>query len=109
MAHDIPVLLPLFDRLAELSYHGKPLSDYAYYIMGQICIDEACRGQGIFRKLYEAHKVHFHADYDYCFTEISSSNHKSLAAHASVGFKTMDTYSDDNDKWVIVALDLMEE
>src|SRR5688572_10688534 len=34
----IPDLGPMFSLLDKLSWKGKPLTDYSYYIMGQICI-----------------------------------------------------------------------
>ena len=39
-ADQIPVLIPMFDMLATLSYHGKSLHEYQYYVMGQVCIDK---------------------------------------------------------------------
>ena len=52
----IPILEPMFASFENLVYKGKPLQQFSYYVMGQICIDKAFRGQGIFDKLYAGHK-----------------------------------------------------
>ncbi|HEX8377152.1 MAG TPA: hypothetical protein VF602_04995 [Pedobacter sp.] len=48
----IPVLTPMFAMFSNLSFNQMPLSSYKYYVMGQICIAESHRGNGIFEGLY---------------------------------------------------------
>lgn len=43
----IPVLGPMFETFKKISYQGKILDNYSFYVMGQICISETYRGQGI--------------------------------------------------------------
>ena len=102
----IPVLKPMFKKLNEISYKSKKISESKYYVMGQICIDKDCRGKGLFAKLYVKHKEEFASRYDYCITEVSSSNIRSLRAHEKVGFENIHAYSDATDHWVILLLDL---
>ena len=43
-------------QLDQLHYNNKKLSDYRYYIMGQICIHKSQRGKGLFPLLYQKHR-----------------------------------------------------
>jgi len=36
----VPELESMFDRLDSMQWKGKPLNNYSYYVMGQICIDK---------------------------------------------------------------------
>lgn len=89
-------------QLDQLHYNNKRLSDYRYYVMGQICIHKAYRGKGLFALLYQKHKELFQGRFDFVITEISSSNLRSLKAHEKIGFKTIFTYSDSMDEWKVV-------
>ena len=101
----IPVLYSLFERLAGLEYNNQKLSGLSYYIMGQVCVAEECRGKGIFDKLYQKHKEVYSKDNDLCITEVSVKNLRSIRAHERIGFKTIHTYKDDADEWNIIAWD----
>ncbi len=101
----IPVLKPMFVTLQTLTYQGKPMPSYEYYVMGQICVAEGYRGMGVFDGMYEKHKKLYANMYDLCITEIASRNPRSLRAHQRVGFKTIHTFTDPTDTWDIVAWD----
>lgn len=101
----IPVLTPLFDLLDTLKYKGKYLKNQAYYVMGQICIEKDFRGHGLFRQLYTAHRKRLCSLYDFCITEISSSNIKSLNAHQKIGFEKLHAFHDGTDDWIVVLWD----
>jgi ribosomal protein S18 acetylase RimI-like enzyme len=101
----IPVLVPMFKMLKELSYKHKKLEEYSYYVMGQICIAEKYRSIGVFDKLYLKHREMNSKKYDLCVTEVSSSNLRSLKAHQRVGFKTIHTFKDFTDEWQIMVWD----
>jgi GNAT superfamily N-acetyltransferase len=101
----IPALVPMFEKLDELQWNGKPMNEYRFYTMGQICIDKAYRGQGLFDLLYKAHKNTFSATYDLLATEIATRNKRSLRAHERVGFKTINVYRDTLDEWAVVVWD----
>lgn len=103
----LPVLEPMFARFDELSFSGRPLSEHAFYVMGQICVAEPVRGRGVFDALYRAHREHFSSRYQLLLTEISARNHRSLRAHARVGFSELTRYRDETDDWVIVAWELL--
>jgi GNAT superfamily N-acetyltransferase len=100
-----PDLKTMIDLLESIIYKGKKLSAYHYYVIGQICVDHAYRGKGVFRMLYQEHKKLFERDHDFLITEISPTNIRSIRAHESVGFKTIYTHKDAVDKWNVVLWD----
>lgn len=101
----IPVLVPLFDRLANLTHRGEQLQNLPYYVMGQICVAKSHRGQGVFRKLYARHRKELASKYDYCITEISTRNLRSMRAHQKQGFDLIHQFTDASDEWNIVLWD----
>jgi ribosomal protein S18 acetylase RimI-like enzyme len=101
----IPALVPMFKLFQSLNYDGRPLQSYNYYVMGQICISEKYRGQGIFENLYQKHKELLSATFDICLTEVAVKNKRFMRAHEKVGFKTIDTYWDGTTDWNIVIWD----
>ncbi|MGV6846655.1 MAG: GNAT family N-acetyltransferase [Lutibacter sp.] len=101
----IAVLKPMFNKINSLSYNNQYLKESSFYVMGQICIDKNFRKKGIFKKLYAKHKEIYQNKFQYCITEVSSKNIRSLNAHLSVGFKIIKNYSDDTDNWNILLWD----
>jgi predicted GNAT superfamily acetyltransferase len=74
--------------------------------MGQICVDAAYRGQGIFRDLYHALKSQMEHDFDFVVTEVSDKNQRSVLAHQQVGFRDInDIPLPKTDEWEIIAWD----
>ena len=63
------------------------------------------RGQGVFRQLYAAHKQLLSKQYDYCITEVSTRNLRSMQAHFSIGFELLHCFTDPQDEWNIVLWD----
>jgi len=101
----IPVLKPMFLMFEKILFNGKPLNSYNYYVMGQICIAEKYRGQGVFELLYEKHKAINAKKFDFCLTEVSVKNIRSMKAHEKVGFKIIKTFKDETDTWNILLWD----
>lgn len=101
----IPTLVPMFEMFKRLPYQGKSLDTYSYYVMGQICIDENYRGQGLFEKLYAKHKETHSGKFNLCLTEVSTSNQRSMKAHERVGFEILHTFRDETDEWNILVWD----
>lgn len=100
-----PDLEPMFVNFEKLQWQGKPLYDYQFYVMGQICVSKEHRAKGLFDMLYQHHKAVYSPRYDFIITEISSSNYRSLQAHKRVGFETIHTYTDIVDNWNVVVWD----
>ncbi|OOG75389.1 GNAT family N-acetyltransferase [Algoriphagus sp. A40] len=101
----IPVLVPMFEQFDKLNFGGKPVSDYNYLVIGQICIDKNYRGQGVFDRMYAAYGEMFSGRFDFAITEIAVSNVRSIKAHQRVGFEIIQEFSDNTQNWAIVALD----
>ncbi|WP_244221572.1 GNAT family N-acetyltransferase [Corallococcus exercitus] len=101
----VPVLEPMFALVEQLKDEGRPLRDQRFYVMGQICIDKAHRGKGLFEALYHQHREQLRGAFDCVVTEVSVHNRRSLRAHERLGFRTLHTYSDATDTWAVVRWD----
>lgn len=97
------------ENMDTILYDGKLLKDYRYYVMGQVCIDKAYRGKGLFSQLYAKHKELYENKFDMLVTEVSIHNQRSQKAHEKVGFKTINTYTDAVDEWNVIAWDWRED
>jgi len=97
-----PPLEPMFKNFDKLEYMNRPLNEYRFYVMGQVCIDKQYRRTGLFDSLYKKHKEIYSSQFDFIMTEVSTRNHRSLRAHERVGFETLDTYHDELDEWAVV-------
>ncbi|MBC7893353.1 MAG: GNAT family N-acetyltransferase [Sphingobacteriaceae bacterium] len=97
-----PLLRPLVERLDGLVFGGKPFAERRFYVMGQICVAEGFRGQGVFDGLYQTHQALYDTQFDCLVTEISLQNTRSLAAHRRVGFEVIDEVQDAADRWAVV-------
>ena len=101
----IPVLIPMFEMFEQIEYKGRGLSDLNFYLMGQICVKDGFKRRGIFSKLYAKHKEVYSKTFDYCVTEVSSSNVPSMKAHEKLGFETIHSFQDETDDWHILLWD----
>lgn len=89
--------------ISTVQYRGKPLAQYRFYLMGQICIKKGFRGKGVFHLLYQEHKKAYSKEYELLVTEISAKNIRSLKAHEKLGFETIHRYAIDEEVWIVVA------
>jgi GNAT superfamily N-acetyltransferase len=101
----IPELKSMFEKLESLSWNDKPLQQYRYYVMGQVCVDKPYRGQGVFQMLYDKHKELMQPHYDFLVTEIATRNTRRIRAHEKVGFELLHRFSDEKEEWDIVVWD----
>jgi ribosomal protein S18 acetylase RimI-like enzyme len=101
----IELMRPLVALTEQLNFENKPLAEHHYYFMGQICVHEDYRGQGVFDLLYTLHKTLFAKDFDCLVTEIATANKRSLAAHKRVGFQQIHSYVDNGKSWEVVVWD----
>ena len=104
----LPILEPMFQLLETLSWGGRPLCEFRYYIMGQVCVAEAYRGQGVFDALYREHRACYGTRFDCTVTEVATRNTRSMRAHARAGFELIHTYRDAMDEWAVIVLGLRE-
>ena len=98
----VPALQSMFTSFDSLMWQNKPLNDYRFYVMGQICIDKEHRGKGLFERLYQGHRHFFGRHFDCIVTEIATRNLRSMRAHEKVGFKVIHVYRDQQDEWAVV-------
>lgn len=107
-ASEVPVLAPMFDLLRTLTWQGRPLDDWRWFVMGQVCVAKAFRGQGVFDGLYRMLAAVCRDDFDCVITEISTRNARSLRAHERVGFEPMHLYTEDltGEAWQVVGMGL---
>jgi hypothetical protein len=104
--NDIPVLIPMFEAFDSMVYDHKKISEYKYIVVGQVCIADGWRGQGILDECYEEYRERFRDKYDFAITEIDDKNKRSVNAHKRIGFQTIHNYKDPAGvNWVIVLWD----
>ncbi len=109
MAIYIPILSNLFKQLKTIRIKEMAFENYAFFVMGQICISKDYRKKGLFKGLYTEMKARMKKDFDYVVTEVAIENSRSLNAHHAAGFTTIKEYkAEDGRSWAIVALDLNE-
>ena len=103
MKLEVPVLVPMFQQIDKIVYQQNLLKNLNYFVIGQICVDKSCRGKGVFRSLYDEMTKRMKDHFDFMVTEIDARNQRSINAHTSYGFETINEYrSDDGKDWVIV-------
>ncbi|CAN5289420.1 hypothetical protein BH20BAC1_BH20BAC1_05610 [soil metagenome] len=108
--NDIPVLIPMFNVFENIHYNSRKISAYNYLVVGQVCIAQEWRGQGILDDCYAAYRKHFCKKYDFAITEIQTKNQRSVKAYLRVGFSIIHSYEDENhDGWEIVLWDWKSE
>jgi ribosomal protein S18 acetylase RimI-like enzyme len=100
-----PDLASMFAHLEKLMYKDRPLFDYRFYCMGQICVAKEYRGNGLVQQLYEQHRACYGNQYDFLLTEVATRNQRSLRAHEKLGFHTIHTYHDAQDEWQVIIWD----
>lgn len=108
---EVPELLPLFDLITKLTYDGKPLPEYAWYVMGQVCVADGYRGQKLFDRMFQHHREVYGDRFQLLITDISANNTRSLRAHSRVGFESIHEFYDPaiGETWVVVAWDFRKE
>lgn len=103
----IPELETLFEMLDTIQYKGKPLSEHAYYVVGQVCVADGYRGLGLFDRMYQHHRDVYSHQFQLFITDISVRNTRSLRAHERVGFQVVHQFHepDAGEEWVLVVWD----
>jgi hypothetical protein len=104
----VPILEPMFALLEGLQWRGRALSgDPRWFVMGQVCVAAAFRGQGVFDGVYHALRDAYAPHFDFVVTEISQRNARSQRAHRRVGFQTLHAYvePESGEGWEVVVWD----
>ncbi|HNM24702.1 MAG TPA: GNAT family protein [Saprospiraceae bacterium] len=107
-AGELPILAPMFDLLGKLEWNGRRIHEWRWFVMGQVCVAEKYRGQGVFDGLYRKLRECCAPDFDLVVTEIAVRNARSLRAHERVGFERLHRYFDpeNGEEWWVVVLKL---
>lgn len=107
-AVEVPILIPMFEKLESLQWQGQSLQESRWFVMGQVCVAEGYRGIGVFDGMYQKLKEHCRSDFDFTVTQVAERNPRSLRAHHRVGFETFHIYPDANagETWHVIALNL---
>ncbi|MBD1392246.1 GNAT family N-acetyltransferase [Mucilaginibacter glaciei] len=106
METDLQSLEPMFREFHKTLYKGRVLTDYNFFVGGQVCVANDFRGLGLLNKLYHATADAVNGIYDLCVTEISFINNHSLKAHQKMGFEIAGSHIDDFGGWYVVVWDL---
>lgn len=108
----IAILQPMFALLDQLHWKGQALAQNpCWFVMGQVCVAQEFRGQGVFDGLYQQLRKTYSPQFDFVITEISQRNGRSLRAHRRVGFELLHAYDDSvaDETWEVVVWDWRHE
>ena len=102
--NNIPILIPMFKQLDEMTFQHKPLNESSYFIMGQICVAKPHRGQGIAGQMYKNLQERLSNSFEYVITEVVTHNWRSMRAHEKVGFQILKQYKDElnGEEWALL-------
>ena len=101
--NDVPEIASMFDLLDTIEFKNKPFNAYKSFAVGQVCVAESYRGQGVFDGMYAEMKKQFSGEFDFTFTEIATRNTRSMRAHQRVGFQSVYKYTAQNgEEWDVV-------
>lgn len=76
-----PVIAKMLASYDQLSFDGRPLSEFSSYIYGPVCIAREHRRRGLLRGLYEAQKRDLAGRFEIGVAFVSRDNPHSLSAH----------------------------
>ncbi|KAI9329759.1 hypothetical protein BDR26DRAFT_872168 [Obelidium mucronatum] len=89
-------------------YQGTPIKSLKYLIMGQICVREGYRGQGVLAGMYkEFSRVYREKGFDVVVTEVAKTNERSMRAHQKAGWIVFDSMESKGVAWDMILLDLL--
>ena len=95
----------LFRQIDTVHYQKQPLAKSNYIVVGQLCVAQEVRGQGVAQKLYNHFRTVYSSAFDYCITDVDQENLPSLRAHQKTGFQVLDTISYGGSQWSVVLWD----
>lgn len=101
--HDL--VADLFNVIDTKTYKGQLLKEVNYVVVGQLCVGEGYRGQGLVKRLYDHFRDCLSSQYEYLITDVAQANTRSLNAHKKSGFQVIDTLIYAGIGWDIVLWD----
>lgn len=94
----IRVLKPMFNQIETCL-----TPNISYMVMGQICVEKTYRKKGLFRGLYAFMQSKLNKKFEVLITEVDVENLRSLNAHTAIGFKELNRYVSNSQKWVLLS------
>ena len=101
--HDL--MADLFNVIDTKTYKGQLLKEVNYVVVGQLCVGEGYRGQGLVKRMYDHFRDCLSSEYEYLITDVAQANTRSLNAHKKSGFQVIDTLVYAGIGWDIVLWD----
>jgi len=101
--HDL--LDDLLTQIDNTHYQGQLLAHSRYVVVGQLCVAQEVRGQGLAQKLYQQFKTSYRDRFTFCVTDVDHENLPSLRAHEKTGFQKLGTLTYGGSDWSIVLWD----
>jgi adenylylsulfate kinase-like enzyme len=92
-------------HIDHIPYHGDPLGDSNYIMVGQVCIAKGYRGCGIFPAMYTEYRQQWSSTFKYCITDVSMDNPRSLKAHLKIGFEVLEKRTVEGETWYTIIWD----
>lgn len=90
-----PLPATMIQKLPSINYRGKTLDQYRLCLAGPVCVSKTQRGKGVFQAMYaEMHRIAA-KDLELVATLVSTSNHRSVAAHEKVGLERVGQFEFD--------------
>jgi len=103
------LLSDLFTCIDKITYHGLPLINTKYVVVGQLCVAKNYRGLGLVHQMYQHFKKSLSGEYDYCITDVAENNLRSLKVHLKTGFQVIASFAYAGSNWDIVLWDWTSE
>ncbi|MGI4866585.1 MAG: GNAT family N-acetyltransferase [Janthinobacterium lividum] len=79
--HYPPLVQQLLALLPELYYRQRPLADYRLFFYGPVLVQQAYRGRGLLRQLFQANQRALAGHFDVGVAFIAAENAASLHVH----------------------------
>jgi hypothetical protein len=76
-----PIVTSMVATFDQIRFQGRPLTDYAVFAYGPVCIDLPYRGRGLYRELYRGVQREVSGKYDLGWCFVAEENSRSLRAH----------------------------
>ncbi len=99
------LLADLFEKIDNTNFKGSRLRSSNYVVAGQLCIHKDYRGMGLVQSMYAFYRECLSPEFDYCITDVASTNPRSLKAHQKTGFKVIDTLHFDGQDFDLILWD----
>lgn len=99
-----PLPAAMLEKCSGLSYKGKPVVSYNFFVANPICIDKDCRGTGVYMGLRNKILELVSKDYSLALTFIADENQPSLKASPKAGWEIIGEFKSGVELFWILAV-----